>query len=309
MSFDTVPPEAHPSITPDLVRELIAAQHPEFSYLDVGPRFDGWDAAMFRLGDGLAARLPRTADAVRFLVAETTWLPRISMEWNFPFPRFVARGLPGGAFPWPWAVVTWVRGDTADAVPLAADAGAAVGAALAQVHRAAPADAPINIEQSVPMASRTAKVRERVERLAAISGPGGGRLSAAACEALWLEALAAPEPGRDGFVWSHADMHGANVLSLGGVAGQAAFGGIVDWGSMAACDPAVDVGFVYLLTSADGVAEALAAYGAATGRVDAAFEARARGVGLSKALNVALHPRPVSQAMGWRGLVALGVAA
>lgn len=303
MSFDTVPPPAHPAITPELVRELVAEQHPEFSHLEVGPRFDGWDAAMFRLGDGLAARLPRTADAVRFLIAETTWLPVLSVDWTFPIPRFVAKGLPGGAFPWPWAVVTWLVGGTADVVPIrAADAGA-IGAALAQVHQVAPPEAPHNVEQSIPMAARDAKVRERIGRLAASGGPDGWRLDARAAEEIWERALAAPEPGREEFVWSHADLHGSNVLSVDG-----AFGGILDWGSMAACDPAVDLGFVYSLTSREGVEAALAAYAEATGRTGEDFEARVRGIGLAKCLNIALTVRPVAEAMGWRGLAALGVA-
>lgn len=303
MSFDTVPPPAHPAITPDLVRALVAEQHPEFSHLAVGPRFDGWDAAMFRLGDGLAARLPRTADAVRFLIAETTWLPVLSVDWSFPIPRFVAKGHPGGDFPWPWAVVTWLVGETADVVPIAASDAGAVGAALAEVHTLAPDDAPHNIEQSVPMAARDAKVRERIAKVAAAGGPGGWRLDARAAMDIWERALAALEPGRDEFVWSHADLHGSNVLSQDG-----AFAGILDWGSMAACDPAVDLGFVHSLTTREGVDAALAAYAEASGRGGADFEARVRGIGLAKCLNIALTVRPVAEAMGWRGLEALRVA-
>jgi aminoglycoside phosphotransferase (APT) family kinase protein len=303
MSFDTVPPEAHPAITPDVVRELIAAQHPEFSQLQVGPRFDGWDAAMFRLGDGLAARLPRTEGAVRFLVAETTWLPVLSPDWAFPFPRFVAKGAPGAGFPWPWAIVTWLAGQTADAVPIRASDGGLIGTALAQVHAPAPPEAPLNDEQSIPMAARDLKVRERVARLAAEGGPDGIALDAGAALALWERALAAPEPSRDEFVWSHADLHGGNVLSNDG-----AFAGILDWGSMSACDPAVDLGFAFSLSSAAGMDAALAAYASATERGGEEFLARVRGIGLAKCVGIAMVDKPVTRAMGWRGLEALGVA-
>lgn len=87
-----------------------------------------------------------------------------------------------------------------------------------------------------------------------------------------------------------------------------AFGGIVDWGSMAMCDPAVDVGFTYTLMPRAGVEAAFAEYGRLTGRDDPAFLARARGIALSKGVGVALSPRAVTAAMGWRALVELGVA-
>jgi len=326
MSFDTVPPPAHPGITPELVQRLLARHLPHYAHLSIGERTDGWDAAMFRLGERLAVRVPRTAHAVQFLRAETTWLPRLSGGWDFPVPQFEAVCEPGPDFEWPWAVVTWLPGTTADAVAVRSADGPALGAALAQVHVPVGGGVPVgsavphNPEQSIPLAARDAKVRERIGTLAASRGPAGQTVDAAACVRLWEEAVpqhgaGVPEPSGDEFVWSHADMHGGNVLVTPGKAGvlagvdgaTGAFAGIVDWGSMAACDPAVDVGFLHLLTSADGVELALAEYHRLTGRVDEAFRVRARAIGLSKALNVALHPRPASRAMGWRGLGVLGL--
>jgi len=301
MSSDITPPEAHPSITRATVDALLADQHPEYAAVPLGERFDGWDCAMFRLGDGYAVRLPRTVEAVRFLQAETHWVPQLAGDWDFPSPRFVAHGVPGHGFPWPWAVVTWVPGEMADAVPLHDTAGPAVGRALAQVHIPAPDDAPFNVEQSIPMFARDAKVRSRVASLASAPGPDGVVLSVAIAVEVWELALAMPEPTEG--VWSHADLHGANVLSHDG-----AFGGIVDWGSMATCDPAVDLGFVYSLMPRAGVDTAFAEYGRLTGRADDAFVARARGIALSKCVGIALSDRPVTRAMGWRGLLALGVA-
>lgn len=298
MSFDTVPPEAHPSITLEAVRELLATQAPQFSHLPTGEKFEGWDCAMFRLGDDLGVRLPRTEHAVRFLQAETHWVPRLSDAWEFPHPHFPFLGLPGAGYPWPWAIVSWLPGDMADAVPLRTQAGHSVGLALAQVHVPAPPDAPFNIEQSIPMQARDLKVRERIVKVASLPG---GELRAEQATEIWEQALQAHDTHER--VWSHGDLHGANVLSHAGE-----FGGIVDWGSMAACDPAVDVGFTHLLMPREGVEAAIAAYGEATGRADKHFVARARGVGLAKSLGVVLSERPVTRAMGWRGLEALGVA-
>lgn len=299
MSFDTVPPPAHSAVSVAAARSLVDAQAPEYSHLPLGQHFEGWDCAMFRLGGVLAVRLPRTAAAVRFLLAETRWVPELSVGWDFPHPQFPFVGVPGEGFPWPWAIVTWLPGDTVLDVPLLASEGPTVGRALASVHQVAPAEAPVNVEQSIPMASRDFKVRERIASVAAL---GIGDLDVAGAVAMWEAALAVPEPAREEFVWSHADFHGANVLSDKG-----RFAGIVDWGSMAACDPAVDLGFAYTLMPVDGVDAALAAYGEATGRVDFAFLARVRGIGLAKSLGVTLSPRPETRGMGWRGLEALGL--
>lgn len=302
MSFDTVPPPAHSSISVAAARALVDSQAPEYSHLPLGQHFEGWDCAMFRLGGVLAVRLPRTSHAVKFLLAETEWVPRLSVGWDFPFPHFPFVGEPGAGYPWPWAIVSWLPGDMAVDVPLLAEEGPTLGLALAQVHQLAPADAPFNIEQSIPIADRTEKVLKRVAILAERGGPAGATLDQAAALAVWGEASGLADPPREQFVWSHADLHGANVLSLDGW-----FGGIVDWGSMAACDPAVDVGFAYSLMPGDGVAAALEAYGEATGRVDDAFVARARGIGLAKAVGIAMNAKPETEAMGWRALEALGL--
>ena len=312
MSFDTVPPEAHPSITHDAVEALLASQLPDLARLPLGERFDGWDCAMFRLGGGLAVRLPRTEAAVRFLLAETLWVPQLGLGWDFPHPEFVAAGEPGEGYPWPWAVVTWLPGLTALEVPLLASEGAAVGRAIAEVHVVAPEDAPFNDEQSIPLAARDAKTRERIARVAGLGGPAlnghrGERLDADAALALWEAGLEAEGAAASAgvvvdAVWSHADFHGGNVLSVDG-----RFGGIVDWGSMAACDPAVDLGFMYTLMPGEGVEAALAAYGEATGRMEDALLARVRAVAVNKCVGVALSDRPLPQAMAWRAFQALGV--
>jgi aminoglycoside phosphotransferase (APT) family kinase protein len=302
VSFDTVPPEAHPSITEDAARELVATQAPRFAHLPLGERSEGWDCAMYRLGDDLAVRLPRTAHAVRFLLAETRWVPELGAAWEFPFPHFPYVGVPGAGFPWPWAIVSWLPGDMAVDVPLLASEGPTLGLALAQVHKFAPSEAPLNSEQSIPMREREERTLRRVALLEERGGPLGEMLDGGAAREVWAAAVAVPDPPRQDWVWSHADLHGANVLSLNGK-----FGGIVDWGSMAACDPAVDLGFAYSLMPGPGVAAMLSAYAAGTGRVDDAFVARMRGIGLAKCVGIAMVDRPATRAMGWRGLEALGL--
>jgi len=302
VSFDTVPPPAHESISVATARALVDAQAPEYSHLPLGQHFEGWDCAMYRLGGALAVRLPRTEHAVKFLLAETRWLPELSPGWDFPYPHFPFVGEPGAGYPWEWAIVAWLPGDMAVDVPLLASEGPTLGRALAQVHQMAPGEAPVNIEQSIPMRDRAERTLRRVRLLAEQGGPGGEALDEVAAVSVWTAGLAVPDPPREEFVWSHADLHGGNVLSIDG-----GFGGIVDWGSMAACDPAVDLGFAYSLMPAEGVEAMFAEYGRLTGRVDDALVARARAIALSKCVGIAMNDRPDTKAMGWRGLEALGL--
>lgn len=298
--LDTGPPPAHPAISSATVQALVAEQHPDLAALHLGERFDGWDMAMYRLGDDLAVRLPRVEAAVASLIAESRFVPRLASGWDFPFPHVLRTGLPGYGYPWPWAIVTWVPSQTADYVPLHHRAGPRIGRALAQIHRRADADAPYNAEQSLPFADRQADFDWAVQQLQDVAGPAGQRLDWERVEQLWTAALAAPESGEK--VWSHADLHGSNVLSANGD-----FAGIIDWGKMAGCDRAVDLGFLWTLTTRAGVQAATAKYQALTGVEDPGLQARARGIGLAKCLSWATLDRPLNVAMAWRGLEGLGV--
>ncbi|MFN3866608.1 MAG: phosphotransferase, partial [Demequina sp.] len=229
--LDTGPPAAHPAISRDTVHALLTSQLPHLADHPVGERFDGWDMAMYRLGGALAVRLPRVESAVKSLARETRWTAALSPEWSFAYPHVVESGAPGEGYPWPWAVVTWVPGTTADAAPLASRAGTSVGRAIAQIHgvdstpgadaragssrmpaRPAVEQAWFNPEQSLPLTGRDAEVQWALGRVeAGPGGPDGSRLDAAAARAVWDAALDAPEP--DEQVWSHADLHGSNLLS------------------------------------------------------------------------------------------------
>jgi hypothetical protein len=46
-------------VSADLVRRVLAGQHPDLPRLLVEFLGDGWDNELYRVGDGLVARLPR----------------------------------------------------------------------------------------------------------------------------------------------------------------------------------------------------------------------------------------------------------
>lgn len=294
-------PAAHPAATVATAKALVAEQFPEYASLEFGELASGWDNAMIRLGPNLAVRMPRTEEAVGSLMKERELLGRLGHAWTFAFPRVVGEGEPGHGYPWPWSVITWLDGTIAATAPLSVRGAASLGEAIAQIHEPAPPDAPYNDEQSLPMDGRAASVAQLLEMLKDQEGPGGERIDVAAAERIWERAMAAPAPTH--FVWSHADLHGFNVLSGPG----GSFAGIIDWGDMAACDPAVDVGYTYSMTDVAGVTALIDAYRALR-LTDPTFEDRVKGVALHKCLQLTSWPRPTTAMCGWRGLVALGVA-
>jgi len=58
-------PAAEVEVSADLVRRLLADQHPDLARLPVQFLANGWDNELYRVGDGLVARLPRRALARR----------------------------------------------------------------------------------------------------------------------------------------------------------------------------------------------------------------------------------------------------
>ncbi len=54
-------PAAEVEVSADLVRRLLADQHPDLARLPVEFLANGWDNELYRVGDRLLARLPRRA--------------------------------------------------------------------------------------------------------------------------------------------------------------------------------------------------------------------------------------------------------
>jgi aminoglycoside phosphotransferase (APT) family kinase protein len=253
--------------------------------------------AIFRIGDDLAARLPRHAGSVGSLEAEVRWVSQLSGRWTFPTQRVIRVGTPGPGYPWGWAITSWLPGELAAHRPLDPSSALEVGRALAEIHRPAPADAPFNSEQSVELAAREPMLEALLQRLPDAGSRRGFEFDRFAAAALWQRARAAPDDAPR--VWIHADLHPFNVVSQEG-----RFGGIIDWSDVAGGDAAVDLGFVRLLLPADVIRAVHAAYGG----VDEATAARADGIGLTKAATLALLDDEAAAAVGWRALVELRVA-
>jgi aminoglycoside phosphotransferase (APT) family kinase protein len=277
-------PAAEVEITADLVRRLLAGQHPDLAGLPVRPLANGWDNSLFRLGDELVARLPRRALGASILVNEQRWLPSLAPRLPLPVPVPVRTGGPGEGYPWPWSVVPFLPGTpAADGPPfdprrVAADLGGFFGA----LHVPAPPAAPANPYRGVPLERRAATFEQNLAALdvAALDVAGsGGRAGREAVLATWAAALAVP-PWDGPPLWLHGDPHPANILIQDG-----RVSGVIDFGDITAGDPASDLSLAWMLLPAAGRGDFRAAYNAAgQGPLTDAMWARGRGWALNLAI-------------------------
>lgn len=228
-------PAAEVAVDADLVRRLLAAQHPDLADLPLAEAASGWDNVMFRLGDELAVRLPRRRVAAPLIATEQAWLPEVAAGLPLAAPVPLRTGAPGDGFPWTWSVIPWLEGDTADlALPDAAQ-GAVLGGFFRALHVPAPVYAPRNPYRGVPLVDRADSFQAQLDNLAdktdLITGP---------MLDLWRAGAATPVDVAP--TWLHGDLHPRNVLVRDG-----RISAVIDWGDMAQGDRASDLAAVWML--------------------------------------------------------------
>jgi aminoglycoside phosphotransferase (APT) family kinase protein len=279
-------PAAEHDIDADLVRELLASQHPDLADQAIRAVDAGWDNAMFRLGEGLAVRLPRRAAAAQLVLNEQRWLPLLAARLPLPIPAPLRIGAPGCGYPWSWSIVPWLDGESADLAPPAPSQAGPLAGFLRALHQPAPAEAPANPVRGIPLQARAAVVEERLGRLSRLTGMVGPQVLA-----IWRGALDAP-PERAP-TWLHGDLHARNVLVRDGV-----ISGVIDWGDITRGDRAADLASVWmLLEPAQARSAAISAYGDA----DPDLWRRAKGWAVLLAaalLDTGLVDHPRHAAMG-----------
>jgi aminoglycoside phosphotransferase (APT) family kinase protein len=253
-----------------LVRCLLRDQHPDLAGLDLREVDGGWDNQMWRLGDDLAVRMPRTPRAPDLLRTERQWLPALAPGLPLPVPAPVRAGEPSQRFPRTWNVVRWVPGVPADISPISRpEAADTLAGFLRALHRPAPAGAPVNPDRSTPLETLAPDFGDW---LTVITGSD----LAAEARQVWEQAIAAPAFGGPP-VWLHGDLHPANVVLSNGT-----LCGIIDFGEMCAGDPATDLSAAWLLLPDGAAARFFDAYASAD---DAAIQ-RARGWAVARAIGL-----------------------
>jgi aminoglycoside phosphotransferase (APT) family kinase protein len=215
-------------IDADLVRGLLATQMPHLAGRALRAVGRGTVHAMFRLGEDLVVRLPRTAALAGDLEREREWLPRLHGRLSLRIPEPVEYGVPSRGYSLPWAVYRWLEGEPYDDRLVRDETGVAERLAgfVRELRDAPVVGAPATGRR--PLAELDASTRTAVAEAADL-------LDVPAVLAAWDRALAAPpfvgEPD-----WIHTDLLRPNLLVRHG-----RLVAVIDFGSVGVGDPAADV--------------------------------------------------------------------
>jgi aminoglycoside phosphotransferase (APT) family kinase protein len=238
-------------ITPALVRTLLAGQFPDWAAEPIAPvGKPGVDNMTFRLGPDKLVRLPRFPRWVGQVLREQRWLPVLAPHLPLAVPAPLAQGKPGAGYPFPWSVYAWLDGTNASRAVLADQEQAArdlagfLGALWGLDATGGPPPEWSNGFRGVDLADeRDSPVTgPRIEgRIAALNG----LVDTAALREVFATALAAPVWPKPP-VWVHGDPAPGNLL-----VGDGRLSAVIDFGTLAVGDPAVDlIGAWTLLTPA-----------------------------------------------------------
>ena len=214
-----------------LGRRLLAEQQPQWAGLPlVLVEHFGTDHDVYRLGDALSLRLPRTAWAAAQASKEAELLPRLAPHLPVALPEVLALGSPTSYYPHAWSVQSWLPGADllhAEITPeqLADDLGDFV-----RSLRSLPTDgAPLRpaTSRGGDLATHDAVVAQRIAEL-------GERVDGEALARAWVASSAAVGPAEE--CWTHGDLLPGNLLAEGG-----RLTGAIDFGALNVTDPALDL--------------------------------------------------------------------
>jgi aminoglycoside phosphotransferase (APT) family kinase protein len=286
-------PVAEVDVSQDLVRRLLATQHPDLAGLPLTLMANGWDNVMYRLGADLIIRLPRRAAAAELVEHEQRWLPMLAPRLPLPVPAPVRVGRPADGYPWSWSIVPFLPGQVVGLTPSADPASAArsLGGFLRALHTEAPDDAPANPFRGIPFRERAAMDARNMAIL-------GDRIDRGRVQREWEAAVQAPV--WDGPpLWLHGDLHPANILVHDG-----RISGVVDFGDITSGDPATDLSVAWSVIPAAQRGEFWDAYGSWG---DEATRRRAKGWAMAFSVVYLAHSadNPLMERIGHRTYAAV----
>ncbi|MGI8697333.1 MAG: aminoglycoside phosphotransferase family protein [Mycobacteriales bacterium] len=253
-----------------LVRRLLAAQFPHWADLPIDAVASyGTDHDIYRLGDHLAARLPRIGWATAQAAKEAEWLPRLARHLPLALPVQLAMGQPAEGYPFDWSVYQWLPGvnanGTIDDLDRAAVDLAAFVNALRQVDTTGAPPRPPH-GRGGPLVEGDGQVRRSIAQL-------GDRIDGDASLRSWGESLGAPAWDSTE-VWVHGDLLPGNLLVVDG-----RLSAVIDFGGLNVGDPACDLQPAWNVFAADSCMRFRAELG-----VDDASWLRGRGWALYQAV-------------------------
>ncbi|WP_094770561.1 aminoglycoside phosphotransferase family protein [Microbacterium gorillae] len=236
-----------PAPTVDTVVSLLHGQAPDLADRPVrGLAASGSSNVVFRLGEDLAVRLPRSDRYVPDLRNEVRWLPVLAPHLPTTIPEVVVEGRPTEAFPRPWTIVSWVSGD----LPLELDAAQQVrlaetlGAFLRSLHAIDATGVPSGPDEwgyrcGEPVTEESDRwVAEAAAELADVFDP-------ARVHEAWRRLRCVP-PASAGPSCVHTDLSVENLL----VDADGALSGVIDFGGVGVGDPSVDLQYAWSMFDA-----------------------------------------------------------
>jgi len=229
-------PDVH--IDVGLVHGLVAAQFPQWAGLQLRPVASaGWDNAIFRLGDHLLARLPCRRVSAAHVEDEYRWLSVHSPLLPLKAPVPLALGRPGHGYPWPWTVCRWLRGTMAATASVNdLDAAArSLARFVASLQSIDPAGGRPHEFRGLSLAAHAGNANDALAVLA-------DRADVSQLANL-LEKTVSASNWTGQPVWTHGDLHPANLLIEG-----RELSAVIDFGLLGVGDPACDlqVAWTYL---------------------------------------------------------------
>ena len=226
-----------------LVRRLVADQFPQWADLEVRPvEFDGHDNSTFHLGDEMSVRMPGGDLDADHLAIEYEWLPKIAPRLPLSIPVPVDIGAPRLGYGFPWLVNKWIPGHNSsheritDLVEFAKDLAGFLNTLMSIDATGAPEPGQITFLRGCDPVVYEGDVRRCLGKL-------GDMIDVPAATSVWEAALDSKFDGPP--VWFHGDVAEGNLL----VDDVGRLCGVIDFGQMAAGDPACDVTIAWTLFS------------------------------------------------------------
>lgn len=225
-----------------LARRLIAQHFPRWSSLGVRRVASrGTVNAIFRVGDDLAMRLPRTAsfaDTLKSIETAHAWLLAAGPNLPLLIPEPVAVAPASEDFPFPWVIHRWLDGETLtdDAVDSPATADR-LGAFVLALHA---------LPRPGPEVARSVKAIGRAswdQTFRDVIGGASEVVEVPRALDVWESTLGAP-PWAGDSVWVHGDLLVDNLLQRSGV-----IAAVIDFECYGAGEPALDLTPAWFLFS------------------------------------------------------------
>lgn len=227
-----------------LVTRLLQEQAPRFAGITVeDSEASGSSNWMFRLGETHAVRLPRSDAYVGDLLKEVRWLPQLGPSVSVPVPGVEFVGEPSDLFPRPWAVVSWIPGDTPASLDSAQQARLAetLGQFMQSLHAINTTGMPAGAEHwgyrcGGPVTDTIDGWADAAaDLLSDLFDPRQVRRA-------WRLLRDVP-PATTGPCWVHTDLSAENIL----VHPEGWLSGVIDFGGLGAGDRAVDLLYAWSL--------------------------------------------------------------